>query len=121
MMFNRKLKKRLHVAEYQLSNHEHAIEELMMDIIKLKGPKYNQTNIHFIPFNGYKIMFTFDNPDGSANGGVCTDPNALPKLFQMVKDMKGANLVIKDESFYMKIHKSSHEDSEANICETHST
>ncbi len=52
---------------------------------------------------GYKIMFTFDMPDGTKNGGLCAHPIAIPKLFDYVTAMGGINLVIKDETVYREM------------------
>lgn len=55
------------------------------------------------PIFGYKIMFTFDNPDGSQNGGVCDSPHVLGKLFEIVAQLEGTNLVIEDKTIYKEI------------------
>lgn len=49
---------------------------------------------------GYKIMFTFDMPDGSKNGGITTNPDALLWIWRIYREHDGQNLVIKDESIY---------------------
>jgi len=51
------------------------------------------------PF-GYKIMFRFDMPDGSKNGGITSKPNALMWIWQIYTENKGSNLVIEDETCY---------------------
>lgn len=53
---------------------------------------------------GYKIMFTFDMPDGSKNGGLCNHPAALSEVFELVRKMGGTNLVIEDKTIYVKTH-----------------
>ena len=55
------------------------------------------------PF-GYKIMFFFDMPDGSKNGGLCDHPYAIPKVFEMVREIGGINLVVEDKTIYVKSH-----------------
>lgn len=52
---------------------------------------------------GYKIMFMFDMPDGSKNGGFCDNPNALGKVFEIIAMLDGSNLVIEDRTFYKEI------------------
>jgi hypothetical protein len=49
---------------------------------------------------GFKIMFVFDMPDGSKNGGLCDNPMAIPKIFEIVMALGGTNLVIEDKTFY---------------------
>jgi hypothetical protein len=61
--------------------------------------------IYYAPFR-CKFMFTFDNADGTLNGGITSDPNALPHIVEMVRDLGGTNLVIKDESIYKKVTNS---------------
>lgn len=51
------------------------------------------------PF-GYKIMFTFDMPDGTKNGGITSKPDALHMIWSIYTDHNGSNLVIKDETYY---------------------
>jgi len=51
---------------------------------------------------GYKIMFTFNNQDGSLNGGIANSPQGLVKIFELVRKMDGSNLVIKDETIYVE-------------------
>lgn len=58
------------------------------------------------PF-GNKFTFTFKNPDGTPNGGMCNNSESLPGLVEWVRDMQGTELVIKDESIYIKVTKSS--------------
>ena len=51
---------------------------------------------------GYKIMFTFDMPDGTLNGGICNSPESLVIVFQRVAELHGSNLMIKDETIYLQ-------------------
>ena len=52
------------------------------------------------PLLGYKIMFEFDMPDGTKNGGITSVPDALYMIWKIYTGHKGSNLVIKDETFY---------------------
>lgn len=51
------------------------------------------------PF-GYKIMFEFDMPDGTKNGGITSKPDALYMIWKIYTEHKGSNLVVRDETFY---------------------
>lgn len=51
------------------------------------------------PF-GYKIMFEFDMPDGTKNGGITTKPEALYMIWNIYTEHNGSNLVVRDETFY---------------------
>lgn len=55
-----------------------------------------------IPF-GYKIMFTFDMPDGRKNGGITSKANALYMIWKIYTSHSGTNLVIRDETIYKDI------------------
>ena len=52
---------------------------------------------------GFKIMFVFDMPDGSKNGGLCDNPMGIPKIFEIVMALGGTNLVIEDKTFYKEM------------------
>jgi hypothetical protein len=52
---------------------------------------------------GYKIIFFFDMPDGTKNGGLCDSPDAVPRIFDIVMSMGGTNLTIEDKTFYKEI------------------
>lgn len=49
---------------------------------------------------GYKIMFEFDMPDGTKNGGITSKPDALYMIWRIYTNHKGSNLVVRDETFY---------------------
>lgn len=59
--------------------------------------------LNYAPF-GYKISFRFDMPDGTPNGGFCDNPGCIPRVFEIVRELEGVNLVIRDETFYVKPH-----------------
>ena len=52
---------------------------------------------------GYKIMFFFDMPDGTKNGGITSSPESLTWIFEMYRHHNGTNLVIRDETIYKEI------------------
>lgn len=54
---------------------------------------------------GHKFLFTFNNPDGSPNGGLCDSPEGVLKIINHVKEIGGRDLVIKDETMYFKVTK----------------
>lgn len=49
---------------------------------------------------GYKILFTFDMPDGSKNCGICTSFDAIGCILELYRNYNGQNLEIRDETFY---------------------
>lgn len=53
----------------------------------------------YAPF-GYKIMFTFDMPDGTKNGGLTSKPESIHWIWALYRDHNGTNLVIRDETIY---------------------
>lgn len=56
----------------------------------------------YAPF-GYKIMFMFDMPDGSKNGGLCNNPMGIAHVFEIVAMLDGSNLVIEDRTIYKEM------------------
>ncbi len=56
---------------------------------------------------GAKFFFTFTMPDGTPNGGFCNEAGSLPRIVEIVKCMGGTELVIKDETIYLNVTKTS--------------
>lgn len=87
-------KDKLHCLETRIAKVEK--NQLMMEGISLDAPF------------GSKFTFTFTNLDRSHNGGICSSAEILSRLVETVKEMGGTNLVIKDESIYLKATKSNY-------------
>lgn len=51
------------------------------------------------PFH-YKIMFTFDMPNGRKNDGITDKPDALYWIWRLYRENNGSNLVVKDKTDY---------------------
>lgn len=90
------------------------LQELLAKVAALRRRvnelEKNQLITHDIQFHapfGAKFSFTFVNSDGTPNGGFCNDTASLPRLVEMVRKIGGTALVIKDETVYLKITKSS--------------
>lgn len=106
--------KRVKELEYQYKEFQRRIDSLScritefnMRVLRIEENQPITQGIQFqSPFGG-KFSFTFTMPDGKFNGGFCDDADSLPKLVEIVKEMGGTDLMIKDESIYMKVTKSS--------------
>lgn len=109
-MFN---DKRLKECEFQINMAQDLMDKWICEVaalrMRIKELEKNQLITHDInlqsPF-GAKFSFTFTNADGTANGGFCNEPQSLPRLVEMVREMAGTALVIKDETIYLKVTKS---------------
>lgn len=109
--------KRLQECEFQINLAKNLMDELLvkvavlrMKVNELEKNQKNQLITHDIQFHapfGAKLSFTFVNSDGTPNGGFCNDIDSLPRLVDMIREMGGTALVIKDETVYLKITKSS--------------
>lgn len=106
--------KRLKECEFQIHMAQDLMEKWIGEIaalrLRVSELEKNQLITHDIqlqaPF-GAKFSFTFVNGDGTRNGGFCNETESLPRLVEMVREMGGTALVIKDETVYLKITKSS--------------
>ncbi len=112
-MFNLNLKERMVTVERRLAIHEGDIADwrnevcaLRMRIQELEKNQLISGGINMQSPFGAKFSFTFTNPDGTANGGFCSDAESLPRLVEVVKELGGSQLVIKDETIYLKVTKS---------------
>ena len=102
-MFNKDLKLRLDSAESQIRELEFKFLQLQGEFQKFKIGKISSDNFKFISPLGDKFMFTFDMPDGSKNGGLCNSLDKLCDAVAMVRELNGVNLIIRDETFLMKV------------------
>lgn len=49
---------------------------------------------------GEKFIARFDMPDGSKNMAICGDHEKLAALIKAIREMKGRNIIITDETLF---------------------
>jgi hypothetical protein len=108
-MFN---KKRIEELEYELHKLACSMDEcksitggILRRLNELEKHQVISDGITFGALLGHKFTFTFNNSDGSPNGGLCNSPEGVLKIIELVKNLGGTDLVIKDESMYFKVTK----------------